>query len=146
VTAARGPGIPGAEHVAFSVPDLDQATTCFCDLLGCESLYSHGPFRDPDGTWFEHNFGLHPRTEVTRAFLLRCGHGPTAAIAYLAEHDIEVLGGKRPGLDAESGEGSTFAHFHTPWGMLLELVSFPRAKTYMDGRERVLWQPHHPEL
>jgi catechol 2,3-dioxygenase-like lactoylglutathione lyase family enzyme len=117
---------------------------------------------------------------VTRAFLLRCGHGPNfeifeftspgqrrelprmsdwggmhlafyvdamdAAIAYLAEHDIEVLGGKRPGLDAESSEGSTFAHFHTPWGMLLELVSFPRGKTYMDGRERVLWQPHHPEL
>ena len=28
-----------------------------------------------------------------------------AAIAYLAEHDIDVLGGKKPGIDAESGEG-----------------------------------------
>jgi hypothetical protein len=69
-----------------------------------------------------------------------------AAIAYLAEHDIEVLGGKKPAMDAESGEDSTFGHFYTPWGMMLELVSFPHGKTYMDGRERVLWQPHHPEL
>ena len=180
MSAAGIPGIRGAEHIAFSVPDLDQAITFFCDVIGCEYIYSIGPFRDPEGTWFEDNFRLHPRAEVTRACLLRCGYGPNfeifeftapeqrhemprmsdwggthvafyvedmdAAIAYLAEHGVEVLGGKKPAMDAESGEHSTFGHFYTPWGMLLELVSFPHGKVYMDGRDRVLWQPHHPEL
>jgi catechol 2,3-dioxygenase-like lactoylglutathione lyase family enzyme len=174
------PGLRGMEHIAFSVPDLDQAIAFFHDVLGCEFFYPLGPFRDPKGTWFQDNFGLHPRTEVTRACVLRCGHGSNfeifeftapgqrrempkmsdwggthlafyvddidAAIAYLAGHGVEVLGGKKPGIDAESGEDSTFAHFHSPWGMLLELVSFPHGKTYMKGRDRVLWQPHHPDL
>jgi catechol 2,3-dioxygenase-like lactoylglutathione lyase family enzyme len=180
MSTAGIPGMRGTEHIAFSVPDIDQAVAFFCDVLGCELFYSFGPHVDPDGTWFEDNFGLHPRTEVRRASVLRCGHGPNfeifeftapeqrqemprmsdwggthlafyvedmdAAIAYLAEHDVEVLGGKKAAMDAESGEGSTFGHFHTPWGMLLELVSFPHGKTYMHGRDRVLWQPHHPEL
>jgi hypothetical protein len=30
--------------------------------------------------------------------------------------------------------------------MLLELVSFPNGKIYMEGRDRLLWRPHHPEL
>jgi catechol 2,3-dioxygenase-like lactoylglutathione lyase family enzyme len=180
VSAGAIPGIRGAEHIAFSVPDLDQAIAFFCDVIGCEYFYSIGPFRDPEGTWFQDNFRLHPRAEVTRACLLRCGYGPNfeifeftapeqrhemprmsdwggthlafyvddmdAAVAYLAEHEIEVLGGKKPAMEAESGEDSTFGHFYTPWGMMLELVSFPHGKTYMDGRDRVLWQPHHPEL
>jgi catechol 2,3-dioxygenase-like lactoylglutathione lyase family enzyme len=179
MSAGGIPGIRGAEHVAFSVPDLDQAIAFFCDVLGCEFFYPLGPFRDPEGTYFQDNFRLHPRSEVARACVLRCGHGPNfeifefiapdqrrempkmsdwggmhlafyvddmdAAIAYLAEHGVEVLGGKKPGIDAESGEDATFGHFYSPWGMLLELVSFPNGKIYMEGRDRVLWRPHHPE-
>jgi catechol 2,3-dioxygenase-like lactoylglutathione lyase family enzyme len=64
-----------------------------------------------------------------------------AALAHLAAHGVRLLGGAKDGFGVEGGEGSTFAHFLTPWGMLLELVSFPMGKTYMAGRSRLLWQP-----
>lgn len=35
------------------------------------------------------------------------------------------------------------SHFLTPWGMLLELVSFPNGKDYMKGSEHHLWRPGH---
>jgi SnoaL-like domain len=54
---------------------------------------------------------------------------------------FKFLGDKKPGIGPESGDEATFGHFYSPWGMLLELVSFPNGKTYMEGRDRVLWRP-----
>jgi hypothetical protein len=65
-----------------------------------------------------------------------------AALADLERRGIRVLGGSKPQEGPEEGEGSTFAHFLSPWGMLLEFVSFPNGKAYMEGRERVMWHPH----
>lgn len=172
------PGLRGTEHVAFTVPDLEQAVTFFTEVLGCEYFYPIGPFRDPDGTWFEDNLDLHPRSEIPRACLLRCGHGSNfeifeyeapdqrrempkmsdwggvhlafyvdemeAAVAYLEAEGIRVLGGAKDGMGVEAGEGSSFAHFLSPWGMLLELISFPNGKVYMEGRDRLLWRPQEP--
>jgi catechol 2,3-dioxygenase-like lactoylglutathione lyase family enzyme len=67
-----------------------------------------------------------------------------AAIAHLEGHGITMLGGKKDGIGVEAGEGSSFAHFHSPWGMLLELVSSPNGKQYMTERERHLWNPVEP--
>jgi len=69
-----------------------------------------------------------------------------AGIAYLESRGVRVLGGKKDGMGVEAGPASTFAHFLSPWGMLLELVSFPKGKAYMQGRDRLLWQPTRPEL
>jgi catechol 2,3-dioxygenase-like lactoylglutathione lyase family enzyme len=34
---SRGlPGLRGAEHIGFTVPNLDQATAFFVDVIGCE--------------------------------------------------------------------------------------------------------------
>jgi hypothetical protein len=41
----------------------------------------------------------------------------------------------------EAGEGSTFAHFLTPWGMMLEFVSFPNGRKYIENRDQLLWSP-----
>ncbi len=30
------PGLRGIEHIAFTVPDLDEAVNFFVDVLGCE--------------------------------------------------------------------------------------------------------------
>ena len=176
--SARGvPGLRGTEHIAFSVPDLDQAIAFFPDAARLRVLLPARTVWGPGGYLVSGHFGLDPRTEVTRACVLRCGHGSNfeifeftapeqrrempkmsdwggthlafyvddmdAAIAYLAGHGVEVLGGSKPGIDGESGENATFAHFHSP-GMLLELVSFPNGKTYMNGRDRVLWHPAPP--
>jgi catechol 2,3-dioxygenase-like lactoylglutathione lyase family enzyme len=166
------------EHIAFTVPELDEAVRFFTEVLGCEYFYPIGPFRDPEGTWFEDNLDLHPRSEIPKACLLRCGHGSNfeifeyeapgqrrempkmsdwggvhlafyvddieAGVAYLEAEGIRVLGGAKDGLGIEGGEGSAFAHFLTPWGLLLELVSFPNGKQYMEGRDRLLWRPQVP--
>jgi len=38
------PGLRGTEHIGFTVPDLDQAERFFVDVIGCEKVYSLGPF------------------------------------------------------------------------------------------------------
>lgn len=177
-SAVPVPGMTGMEHVAFTVPDLEQAIRFFVEVLGCEYFYDIGPFQDDDGTWFTDNLGLDPRARIPRAALLRCGHGSNfeifeyeapgqvqtmprmsdwggvhlafyvvdmaAALADLERRDIRVLGGSKAGMGVEAGDGSTFAHFLSPWGMLLEFVSFPHGKRYMDGRDRLLWHPLDP--
>ena len=51
-TAATGlPGLRRLDHIGFTVPDLDEAPRFLVDVLGCEYLYSLGPFRDDDGDW-----------------------------------------------------------------------------------------------
>jgi catechol 2,3-dioxygenase-like lactoylglutathione lyase family enzyme len=65
-------GIPTArnvEHVAFTVPDLEQAVAFFVDVLGADLLYRVGPFSDPEGTWMEDQMGVHPRAECIVAHL-----------------------------------------------------------------------------
>jgi hypothetical protein len=47
-------------------------------------------------------------------------------------------------MGIEAGEGSTFAHFLTPWGMMLEFVSFPNGRKYMENRDQLLWSPVNP--
>lgn len=172
------PGLRGMEHIAFTVPDLDEAVQFFTQVLGCEHFYPIGPFRDPEGTWFADNLDLDPRAEIPKACLLRCGHGSNfeifeytapgqrrempkmsdwggvhlafyvddigAGVAYLQEQGVRVLGGAKDGLGIEGGVGSAFAHFLSPWGLLLELVSFPNGKQYMEGRDRLLWHPVKP--
>lgn len=174
------PGLRGIEHIAFTVPDLDEAVDFFVNVLGCEYMYPIGPFRDPQGDWFTVNLGLHARAEIPAACLLRCGQGSNleifeyrapdqrrtmprmsdwggvhiafyvddmdAGLDYLASQGVRILGGRKEGLGVEAGEGSSFAHFLSPWGMLLELVSFPHGKAYMKGLDRLLWQPTRPEL
>ena len=41
--------------------------------------------------------------------------------------------------------GQTWVYFLTPWGMQLELVSFPDGKGYEKDTDRRLWHPARPE-
>ncbi|MDO5739770.1 MAG: VOC family protein [Ornithinimicrobium sp.] len=38
------PGLQGIDHVALTVPDLDEATRFYCDVIGGTLLYELGPF------------------------------------------------------------------------------------------------------
>lgn len=67
-----------------------------------------------------------------------------ASVDHLQKHGVRVLGGVKEGIGEESGDGSAFAHFLSPWGQLLELVSFPHGKRYMQSRVRKLWRPTAP--
>lgn len=171
------PGMRGVEHIAFNVPDLDEATKFFVEILGCEVYYSLGPFKDPEGNWFVENLDVHPRAEIPEIRILRCGNGAhfellaftspdqntqmpkfsdygghhaafyvddmDAAVAYLKSKGVKVLGPTKDGLGPEAGDGSMFVHFKTPWGLMLELVSFPKGRMYEQEKER-MWVPDKP--
>ena len=66
------PGLRRLDHVGFTVPDLDEATRFLVDVLGCEYLYSLGPFAD-DGDWMSEHLGVHPRATVPENRFFRCG-------------------------------------------------------------------------
>jgi catechol 2,3-dioxygenase-like lactoylglutathione lyase family enzyme len=66
-----------------------------------------------------------------------------AALAHLVAHGVEVLGeGKKAGIGPEDGAESTFAHFLTPWGQLLEFVSYPHGRAYFTTTDRRAWRPN----
>lgn len=170
------PGLLGVEHVAFTVPRLEQAVDFFTSVLGCERLYDMGTFADPEGTWMSDNLAIHPRATIPNFAVLRCVNGANfeifqyeapdqvkrwprmsdyggthlafyvedmdAALDHLRHHGVEVLGdGKKAGIGPEAGEGSSFAHFLTPWGQLLEFVSYPEGRAYWAGAARRAWRP-----
>ena len=37
------PGLRGVDHIGITVPDMEQATAFFIDVLGCELLYEREP-------------------------------------------------------------------------------------------------------
>lgn len=66
-----------------------------------------------------------------------------AAVAYLRAEGVRVLGEPTPSKGPS--EGQRWVYFLSPWGLQLELVSFPRGKAYEQGHERLLWHPARPE-
>ena len=69
------PGLPGLrrlDHVGFTVPDLDEASSFLVDVLGCEYLHPLGPFSD-DGDWMAEHLNVHPRAVVEQNRFFRCG-------------------------------------------------------------------------
>jgi glyoxylase I family protein len=59
------PGLTGVDHFGFTVPDLDQAKAFFVDVLGCEYLYSLGPF-ERDGDWMVQHLNVDPAARMER--------------------------------------------------------------------------------
>lgn len=76
-TASNGgmPGLRGAEHIGFTVPDLEEAVTFFRDVLGCEEFYDLGAFGADADDWMTENLDVHPRARIRTMRMLRCGHG-----------------------------------------------------------------------
>ena len=69
------PGMTGLDHVGLTVPDLDEATRFFVDILGCEELYPLGPLRDDAGEWMQTHLNV-DRSAVARIRVFRCGANP----------------------------------------------------------------------
>lgn len=53
-----------------------------------------------------------------------------SAVAQLSEAGIEVLGEPLDLGGDEAGSGARFVYFRAPWGLFLELVSYPSGKAY----------------
>ena len=161
------PGLRRVDHVGFTVPDLDEATQFLVGVLGCEYLYSLGPYED-DGNWMSEHLGVHPRATIPENRFFRCG-GQTifevfqytapdqartvprnsdigghhvalyvddldAAVEHLRAAGVTVLG--EPTASRGPHEGQRWVYFLAPWGMQLELVSYPDGKAF-DRQARV---------
>jgi len=65
-TMADGPpGIRGTDHVGVTVPDMDQATAFFTDVLGCQLAYTAGPFKSDDD-WMQVHLNVDRKAEISR--------------------------------------------------------------------------------
>ncbi len=169
------PGFRGTEHIGFTVPDLDEAHAFFVDVIGCEYVYTLGPF-ERDDDWMHDHLNVHPRSVMRELRFFRCGHGPNfeifqwepadsqapqprnsdigghhlafyvddldAGIAHLREHGVQLLG--EPTSSRNASEGQRWVYFLSPWGMQLELVSYPEGKAYERTTAVRLWDPRRP--
>jgi len=159
------PGLTGVDHFGFTVPDLDQAKSFLVDVLGCEYLYSLGPFERP-GTWMAEHLNVDTEARMELLHFFSCGEKAVfevfhysapdqrtvqprnsdvgghhlslyvddldAAVAYLREQGVEILG--EPTTSIGAAEGQRWVYFLAPWGMQFELVSYPGGKLFF--RER----------
>ncbi|MEH6576953.1 MAG: VOC family protein [Amphritea sp.] len=65
------------------------------------------------------------------------------ALDYLKMKGVEIMGEPVVRTSGPSG-GQTWVYFKSPWGMQLELVSFPDGKHYEADYEHQLWHPAFP--
>ncbi len=67
-----------------------------------------------------------------------------AAVAWLRARGIEVMG--EPAVETEGpSAGTSWVYFLAPWGLQLELVSYPSGKAYEREPGLRLWHPGWPE-
>lgn len=67
-----------------------------------------------------------------------------AAVAYLKSKGVRIQG--EPTLRAAGpSAGQTWVYFLAPWGMQMELVSYPKGKGYEKDTDMRLWHPAFPE-
>ena len=65
------------------------------------------------------------------------------AVKYLQTKNITIQGDVN--FIAEGpAEGSSWVYFLAPWGLQLELVSFPKGKAYEAESDVILWHPKRP--
>ncbi len=67
------PGLTGLDHIGFTVPDLDEAHAFLVDVVGCEYMYTLGPFRSEDTTWMTDHLNVDARAVMERLHFYRCG-------------------------------------------------------------------------
>jgi catechol 2,3-dioxygenase-like lactoylglutathione lyase family enzyme len=172
------PGLRGTEHIGFTVPNLEEATSFFIDVIGCEFIFELGPF-EADDDWMATHLNVHPRAVMRRLRFFRCKYGPNfeifqyeapdqnpappknsdigghhlafyvddfyVALEYLKQKGVRLLG--QPTVrTAGPNAGQTWIYFLTPWGMQLELVSYPNGKEYEKTATTKLWHPAKPAL
>lgn len=65
-------GIARVDHIGITVPDLEQARQFFVDVLGCEYMYTLGPYQD-DGHWMSEHLNVDDRAVMRQLHFFRLG-------------------------------------------------------------------------
>lgn len=87
------PGLARVDHIGFTVPDLEKATRFLIDVIGCEYMYSLGPFQD-DGDWMTEHLNVDPRAVMKELHFFRCGGAAIFEVFEYAAPDQNVVGPK----------------------------------------------------
>ena len=85
------PGLRRVDHIGLTVPDLDQAHDFLVNVLGCEYLYSLGPFEHPDDDWMRTHLNVHPRAVMVENRWFRCGDQAIFEIFHYESPDQAVV-------------------------------------------------------
>ncbi|GAA1007944.1 glyoxalase [Acrocarpospora pleiomorpha] len=83
------PGITRVDHFGVTVPDLEEARAFFVDVLGCEYMYTLGPFRHDDH-WMSEHLNVADDTVMRRLHFFRlAGQAIFEVFEYeAAEHNL----------------------------------------------------------
>ncbi len=65
------------------------------------------------------------------------------SLHHLQRHDVRILGEPTVRTSGPNA-GQTWVYFLAPWGLQLELVSYPHGKAYERDYDRKLWHPAYP--
>lgn len=154
------PGVTGVDHIGVTVPDMAQAHEFFVDVLGCEYMYTLGPW--DDGRWMSEHLNVPDRAVLRKLRFYRLGGraifevfeyetpgqrrepprnsdvGGHHVALYVDDMDAAVADLRRRGLrvlgepTASKGpsEGQRWVYFLSPWGLQCELVSYPDGKAF----------------
>lgn len=167
------PGLSGADHFGFTVPDIEEATRFLVNVIGCTLAFEIGPFV-ADDDWMQVQLGVDPRSVIRSLRMFRCKNGSNfelfeyelagksdvpaknsdvaghhlgfyvedidAALAYLKSQGVEVQG-EVVTMDSGPSRGLKWVYFLSPWGMQMELVSYPSGMVVLDRSPEALWSP-----
>ena len=167
------PGLIGAEHVGLTVPDLEAAGRFLVDVLGAQRVFDGGKISDADTmvrvlgakagdsaryAFFRLGTGLNLEVfedktadQGTRPGNHQAGGHHIAlyvtdivpAVAHLREHGVAVDDPEF--IRSGPAAGSHWVYFKSPWGLQMELVSYPDGKAYEAQSAVRLWHPGFPE-
>jgi catechol 2,3-dioxygenase-like lactoylglutathione lyase family enzyme len=90
-----------ADHVGLTVPNIEQATQFFEQILGAARLFDTGPFAAQDN-WMAENLGVDPRAEIR---VLRMLGLPGGGMLELFEYQA-------PGQKADIARNSDIGGYH----------------------------------
>ncbi len=167
------PGLRGAEHVGLTVPDLDAAGHFLVDVLGAHLVFDGGTIRDDDimvrvlgakagdqasYAFFRLGQGLNLevfeyRTDDRGRHPGNHQSGGHHIALYVDDIELAVAHLRAHGVTVDDPEfirsgpaaGSHWVYFKTPWGLQMELVSYPDGKAYEAQSAVRLWHPGFPE-
>ncbi|GGS12561.1 MULTISPECIES: VOC family protein [Streptomyces] len=122
------PGSSGVHHVAYTVPDLDQAVAFFVDVLGAELAYRLGPVEFPDSDWMERYLGVDRKAAMDLAMLRL---GPVT--------NLELFQYSAPGQRREMPRNSDWGGHH----LALHVEDMDEAVAYLRAQPgvRILGEP-----
>lgn len=165
------PGLRGLDHVGFTVPDMAAAIAFFTDVLGAEFILDGGvvegasAMRDRLGVdpaarcrWCFLRLGTALNLELFEYTAPDQRREPpknsdagghhlalyvddmAVAVAHLREHGLAVMGEPET-IAAGPAAGGQWVYVLAPWGLQLELCSYPMGKGPADGPARRLYDP-----